>query len=77
MSLSPATQALLDAAFVSKDAASHLDEAHQHAADELVLATKDEKDTADAALAGHAKASSDAHDALAAIAVELGFALPS
>ena len=76
MTLSPATQALLDQAFASKDTATQLDTVHAGAADTLVLATAAEADAAASALEGHRKATDDAHAAISAIAAELGFPLP-
>ncbi len=77
MALSPATQALLDAAFASRDAATTSDADDQSAAAALLLAQQSKADADAANLAAHKKSADDAHEALAAIASELGFPLPS
>ena len=77
MALTLETQAKIDRAFSDKDTAETADKTHIDAVDDLTLAIKAESDTASAALTAHQVATQSAHDALAAIAAELGFPLPS
>lgn len=76
VTLTPDTQAKLDQAFADKQAAADADTADQSAADALAAAQAAKEATAADSLAKHQTATTSAHDALAAIAAELGFPLP-
>jgi len=70
--LSQETQAKLMAALTDKDGADAADASYQALASELVTAQKAESDGKTASLAAHQRALDSAHDALAAVAQDLG-----
>jgi hypothetical protein len=70
--ISPQTQALIDAALASRDAARSADADHDTANGALAGAVQKESDAKDAALEAHRKASDDAHKAIEALTAELG-----
>lgn len=77
MALSPETQAKIDKAFADKANAGFADNTLSTDTAALTAAQAKVTDSTTAALAAHQTASTSAHDALAALAVELGFPLPA
>jgi hypothetical protein len=72
MPVSPQTQALIDAALASRDAARAADKDHDGAAAASEQAVLKEAEAKDAALEAHRKAGDDAHKAIEALTAELG-----
>lgn len=73
--LTDATRAKIAKAFQSKDAADAASTAHDSSATALTAAQRDEHDKLEAAATAHEQAATDAHEALAAVAADLGFPL--
>lgn len=76
VTITPATQALIDKAFADESAAAEMDDAKNAAGDALNLAQGSYDEAAEASLDAHATATGSAMDALKALATELGIALP-
>jgi hypothetical protein len=76
VTLTPETQAKIDKAFADKQAAQDADATDAAAATTLTQAQAAKDASAADALAKHQTATASAHDALAAVADDLGFPLP-
>lgn len=75
MALSADTQSKIDKALQDKQSADAADVEHQAKLDALNQAIKDESLAKDASLEAHKVAANSAHDALVALAAELGVPL--
>ena len=71
------TQTLIDQAFSDKAFAAGADASHEDAIRVLATAIDEEAADKNAALQAHKIATASAHDALEALATELGYNLPS